>query len=146
MIKAVSDCACTRVQYNEFPDLLFGTTADGKEYFDATHFIMKKGDTQKHNVRQFEILFLHWKKALCEAYDILPEDVMVIDEQQSHILIDEAFALLFVAYVDPAFGVYMLERMSEMLLNGIALSDTGILLMSKNRLNKEQLLALASEK
>lgn len=43
MIRTISDCTCTRVRYNEFPDLLFGTTANGQEYFDATHFIMKKG-------------------------------------------------------------------------------------------------------
>lgn len=146
MIKTISDCACTRVRYNEFPDLLFGTTANGQEYFDATHFIMKKGDTQKHNVRQFEMLFLHWKKALCEAYDILLEDVVVVDKEQSHVLIDEAFALLFVSYVDPMFGVYMLERMSEMLINGLVLSDTNILMMSRSRLTKEQLSNLTNEK
>lgn len=92
------------------------------------------------------MLFIHWKKALCEAYDIPLEDVVVVDKEQSHILIDEAFALLFVAYVDPMFGVYMLERISEMLINGLVLSDTNILMMSRSRLSKEQLSNLTNEK
>ena len=56
-----------------------------------------------------------------------------------HQLIDYALALLFVAYIDPAFGVYMMERMSDMLLRGIVLSDTFLILMAKDRLSKEQL-------
>lgn len=89
--------------------------------------------------------FIHWKKALCEAYDLQSKDVMLANKQTGDILIDESFALLFVAYIDPAFGVYMIDRMSEMLLNGIVLSDTAIVMLSKERLNKEQLLNLANE-
>lgn len=146
MIKTINNCACTEVYYNEFPDLLFGTTNSGEMYFDATHFISQKGDSTKHNVRQFEMLFIHWKKALCETYELSPEDIILMDDKNSHVLVHESFALLFVSYIDPVFGLYMLERISEMLLNGIVLSDTSILMMSKDRLNKKQLLDLANGK
>lgn len=140
-----SDLSCTTVKYNEFPDLLFGTDEKENGYFNATHFISKKGDPEKHNVRSFDMKFIHWKNALCEAYDLQSEDVMLTNKQTGDILIDESFALLFVAYIDPAFGVYMIDRMSEMLLNGIVLSDSAIVMLSKERLSKEQLLNLANE-
>lgn len=65
--------------------------------------------------------------------------MIVQDETTGHILIDESLALLFVAYIDPDFGIYMLERISEMLWRGITLSDTHVLMLANERLTKDQL-------
>lgn len=70
---------------------------------------------------------------------------MVTDEATGHVLIDQSLALLFVGYIDPAFGVYMTERMSELFLDGVTLSDTRIVQAIRNRLTKDELLKLIDE-
>ena len=109
------------------------------QYFDATHFLLHKGDPQRHNIRHFEAQFSLWKQAACSAYQICADDVIVKERDSGHILIDESLALLFVVYTDPAFGVYLLERISEMLLNGFVLSDSAIIVQARLRLTKETL-------
>lgn len=135
----IKQCTHTAKRYEEFPELLFATAADGMQYFDATHFLLRKGDPQRHNTRHFEALFTLWKQAACSAYEIRADEVIVKDRDSGHILIDESLALLFVVYIDPAFGVYLLERMSEMLLNGYVLSDSAIIIQARLRLTKETL-------
>ncbi|WP_320889004.1 hypothetical protein [Bacteroides sp.] len=136
---------CTDVKYGEFPDLLFGKSDDDLVYFDATHYILQKGDVRKHNIKSFEIGFMHWRNAVRDAYSIPAEDMFVTDEATGHLLIEESLALLFVVYIDPEFGVYMLERISEMLLRGITLSDTRLLMLASERLSKDQLFNLNDE-
>ena len=53
---------------------------------------------------------------------------------------EESLALLFVAYVDPAFGVYMLERVAEMLVRGIVISDITLLTLIRERLTMDDIL------
>lgn len=137
--------SCKDIKYGEFPDLLFGKSDDGLVYFDATHYTLQKGDVRKHNIRSFEIGFMHWKNAVRDAYSISTKDIIVTDEVTGHLLIEESLALLFVAYIDPEFAVYMLERISEMLLRGITLSDTRILMLASERLSKDQLFNLNDE-
>lgn len=137
--------SCKNIKYGEFPDLLFGKSDDGLVYFDATHFIQQKGDARKHNIKSFEIGFIHWKNAVCDAYSIPMEDMTIKDEATGHLLIEESLALLFVAYIDPEFSVHMLERISEMLLRGITLSDTQLLMLASERLSKDQLFNLNVE-
>ena len=88
---------------------------------------------------------MHWRNAVREAYSIQAEDMAVTDEATWHLLIEESLALLFVAYIDPEFAVYMLERISEMLLRGITLSDTRLLMLASERLSKDQLFNLNDE-
>lgn len=116
---------CRIIRYREFPDLLFGTLReDGPVYFDATRFIQAKGDARRHNVRDFRVAFHHWATALADAYGIDREKMIIRDEASGHLLIDECLALLFVVYIDPAFGVYLLERVDELLSGGFTVSDT----------------------
>lgn len=134
-----SDFSRYEIRYREFPELLFTTRGDGCEYFDAFLYIKNKGDPNVHSVSGFRIAFAFWIKAVRDAYSLSDEDIF-ITAPNGHQLIDYALALLFVAYVDPAFGVHIMERMSDMLLSGIVLSDTCLLLMAKDRLSKGQYL------
>lgn len=134
---------CDEIRYKEFPDLLFGKSCDNSVYFDSTHYIQVNGDVRKHSVKNFELGFIHWINAISEAYSIPRIDLIVQDETTGHILIDESLALLFVAYIDPEFGIYMLERMSEMLYRGITLSDTHVLMLANERLTEDQLSNLS---
>ena len=133
------------LKYREFPELLFGKSESGTVYFDATLYVLQKGDSQKHSPVDFIRKFTHWFESVKAAYEIPDNEGVITDEATGHVLIDEALALLFVAYIDPAFGVYMLERVSEMLLDGVALSDTRIMQMIRDRLTKETLSNLIED-
>lgn len=134
------DAPCREIRYGEFPDLLFGTPQeDGPAYFDATHFIRAKGDGRRHNVRDFRTAFHHWMTALADAYGIDRERMVIRDEASGHLLIDECLALLFVVYIDPAFGVHLLERMSELLSDGFTVSDTWLAHAAGLRFTREEL-------
>lgn len=132
-----SDFSRYEIRYREFPELLFTIRGDGSEYFDAFLYIKNKGDPDIHSVQGFRTAFACWINAACATYSLTDEDIFII-APNGHQLIDYSLALLFVAYIDPSFGVYMMERMSDMLLRGIVLSDTCLLLMAKDRLSKDQ--------
>lgn len=138
MTNVNSDFSRYEIRYREFPELLFTVRGDGFEYFDAFLYIKNKGDPGVHSVQGFKMAFSHWINAIRDAYS-LSDDAIFITAPNGHQLIDYALALPFIAYIDPSFGVYMMERMSDMLLRGIVLSDTCLLLMAKDRLSKEQL-------
>lgn len=123
---------CTEVLYREFPDLLFGALNETL-YFDATNYIAKKGNSEKHKVSFFEMNFLLWKNVICKAYGLNPEDVIIKDLESQHILIHESLALLFVAYIDPDFMVYMLHAIESVFKDGIFISDTALSIMAKSR-------------
>ena len=54
-------------------------------------------------------------------------------------------AFLFIAYIDPYFGVYILERMNELFLNGFTLSDTALLFLTKERFNEDVLKSMDNQ-
>lgn len=132
----IRNIPCRLIRYEEFPELLFGKSEeDDTVYFDATHFIRSQGDERRHNVKEFRIAFHHWITALCEIYKIANEDLVITDEASGHLLIDECLALLFVVYIDPGFGAYMLDRVSEMLVDGFTVSDTWLVKAAAGRFN-----------
>lgn len=136
MTNVKSDFSRYEIRYREFPELLFTVRGDGCEYFDAFLYIKNKGDPSVHSVQGFRTAFAHWINAARDAYSLSEEELFII-APNGHQLIDYALALLFVAYIDPTFGVYMIERVSDMLIGGIVLSDTCLLQMAKDRLSKE---------
>lgn len=131
---------CTELRYKEFPDLLFGLSENNKTYFDASGFISKYGNVKKHNVREFDIGFYHWKTAVSKCYDIPMEDLVIRDEGSNRILVHESLDLLFISYVDPEFGVYLFEKLSELLINGMAFSDNYLMTMVCSRFSKDDIL------
>ena len=131
---------CRTIRYREFPELLFGESPNsGSTYFDATHFIRSRGDEHRHNVKEFRIAFHHWITTLTNMYSIEKESLVICDETSGHLLIDECLALLFVVYVDPDFGVYILERVSELLIDGFSVSDSWLVMAAGNRFTIEEL-------
>lgn len=131
---------CRDIRYKEFPDLLFGTPRKGApSYFDATHFIQSRGDEKRHNLTGFREAFHLWIEELCREYEIDKEELFVCDEASGHLLIDECLALLFVVYIEPPFGIYLLERISEMLVDGFTVSDTWLARATGLRFTNEDL-------
>ncbi|MFR9545667.1 MAG: hypothetical protein SNJ29_08840 [Rikenellaceae bacterium] len=121
------------VKYIEFPELLFASDTKGNLYFDATLYIEQKGDINCHSPADFARKFAFWIESAKRAYDV--EYMVVTDDAIGHTLFDESMALLFVCYIDPPFSIYILERMSEMLINGLVLSDSYISQVASERLN-----------
>ena len=131
---------CRIIRYREFPELLFGESPNnGLTYFDATHFIRSRGDERRHSVQEFRIAFHHWITALSNTYSIDKEDLVIRDETSGHILIDESLALLFVVYVEPDFAAFLLERMSELLIDGFSVSDSWLIMAAGSRFTIEEL-------
>lgn len=137
---------CRTIRYREFPELLFGRDEpDGQVYFDATHFIRSRGDERRHSVAEFRVAFHFWITALKELYDIDMDDMFIRDATSGHLLIDESLALLFVVYIDPMFGGYMLERLSELLTEGFSVSDSWLVKAVGNRITIEELTQIVEQ-
>ena len=71
--------------------------------------------------------------------------MIIRDEASGHLLIDECLALLFVVYIDPAFGVYLLERVDELLSGGFTVSDTWLVQAAGLRFTKEELTQILEQ-
>lgn len=131
------------VRYREFPGILFGES-DGRIYFDATLYIQKKEEAVNVSnvdiISGFECHFDWWIKNLSETCSIPLEDMIAEDADTGHLLLEESLDLLFIAYLEPIFSVYMLERISEMLINGVSLSDTALVMSVKDRFEKGDLI------
>lgn len=130
-----------KIKYGEFPDLLFTVSNDENEYCDVTSFMEERKCTNSHSVEGFMKVCKPWINAFCKAYS-LDVDKLILIAPNNHILIDSSLALLFVSYIDTEFSVYVYERMADLLVSGIILSDTTLMLMAKDRLSKEVLLNL----
>lgn len=123
------------LRYLEFPELLFASDSENRLYFDATLYIAQKGDLLKHSPTDFASKFASWLDAISKSYEIDENSLFVTDDATGHILMEESLALLFIVYIDPEFGVHILERISEMLLNGFVLSDSRLSLIAGDRFN-----------
>ena len=127
---------CTEQLIPEFPNLLFGTSSDGIEFFDATYYIQKQ-EPQKR-VSDFFADYRKQIEALCESYDI-PMQSVLISNVNGHYLIDGNFVYLFIAFVEPTFLEYMCDRIHELFAKGVSVSDTYLLNAARERLSKEVL-------
>jgi hypothetical protein len=120
--------------------MLFGTDKNNTLYFDASRYIEAKGNREVHSVEDFKFKFDFWIQALSRAYHLSSNELFVMDEATGNLLMEESLSLLLVAYLDADFAVYMLERISEMLITGVVLSDTTLIRMANERITKEDLL------
>lgn len=132
-------------KFPEFDNLNFGTADDGSVYFDATNYLISKGDVKKHSIKEFELLFHFWKHNICDYYEIDKDDIIIRDENTDHIFIEEAMVFPFIMYIDPFFIIYILERTNELFMNGFTISDTVLYILAKDRLNTEVLNQLLNE-
>ena len=126
---------CTSARYMEFPDLLCGKSPEGELYFDATAYLAKYGKT----VQEFMTGFSYHIAGIAKYYRMPQDELFRVNTRDKHILADETLGVSLLAFVDPEFWGYMLERMSEMLTNGIVLSDTSLFNMISTRFEPKQL-------
>ena len=138
-MKTIKNHQGFRSRFGEFPDLLFAT-AGVRTYFDMTHFLQVMKMDAEEKITEFTQGFALWLDRIGKVYGISLDECFAVDADTRHTLAEESFALPFLAYADPVFGVYMLESMSQMLLAGIACSDTYILMQAQARFTPEELI------
>ena len=129
-----------RLRFGEFPDLLF-TATDTRTYFDMTHFLQSMKLDPEEKIAEFTAGFALWIDHLGKMYGIPPDERFAVDAITGHSLAEESFALPFLCCTDPVFGVYLLDSMSQMLLTGIACSDSYIFMQAQQRFTREELLS-----
>ena len=134
---------CNEIKFREFPNLLFGKSNGETYFFDATAYIEKSG-CQDKTVDDFKAAFRYFIDAVCDVYSLTYEQIFITSHHE-HILIDETLALAFIAYIDSEFAIYMLERVADMLIDGVVLSDTYLLSNAGNRFSRDQLLQLITK-
>lgn len=130
---------CNEIWFQEFPDLLFGKTDEGTYYFDATTLISRSGKQDK-SISGFKTTFAYFIQIISDVYSLTPDQIFITSDK--HTLIDETLALLFIAYLDNGFIVYMLERIADLLVSGVVLSDTYLISITRDRFTRDQLLQL----
>ncbi len=131
---------CEEQSFPEFPNLLFGQSEAGRSYFDATHYLPKMTDPMP--IQPFFTQYRYQIKALCDTYEIDPNQVCLINEE-GHYLIDGTFVFLFIAFVEPDFLAYMCDRTFELFAHGVAVSDTYLLSAARSRLSSKVLTAIS---
>lgn len=134
------------VKYEEFPELLFGKSEDGLIYFNASQYIISKGDIKVHNIKNFKASFHFWIEAVSTIYELKPEILFVRDYHTGHIFIEESMTFPFISYIDNYFIIHIIERMHELFFNGFTLSDTLLLLLTKDRFDYEVLKKIEENK
>nr|DAP98367.1 MAG TPA: hypothetical protein [Bacteriophage sp.] len=128
-------------RFGEFPELLFGIYPNDRAYFDVTHFLNTLGWETEPHFTEFSNAFAFWIKLLGKTFGLSREELLFTDTDTGHIMAEESLALLFVVYTDPAFGIYLIESMTQMLLEGFVCSDTYLLTQLRNRFTTEELIS-----
>lgn len=132
----------TEHSFPEFPDMLFGTTAEGISVFDASDYLQRHKESA--SIADFFLQYEAPIKALVEAYDIKDDDVCILSKE-SHYLIDSSLIYLFIAFVQPDFLAYICDRMQEMFSSGFCVSDSYLLGKTQQRLSAEVIQAMINE-
>lgn len=125
---------CDEQALPEFPELLFGTSIENSTFFDATLYIQKKQPSLKIN--DFFKHFEYQIKSLSKTYQLSDSDICRLNKE-GHILIDGSLTYLFISFVEPDFLAYICERINDLFVTGICVSDTQIRNMAQHRLSKE---------
>ena len=112
------------------------------------HVRYKSKNNEKENMKEEKIpcRIIRYREFPDLLFGTLREDGPVyFDAASGHLLIDECLALLFVVYIDPAFGVYLLERVDELLSGGFTVSDTWLVQAAGLRFTKEELTQILEQ-
>ena len=138
--KDTIDLICNEQVFPEFPNLLFGTTIDdGTSFFDATLYLIKS--ESEETVEDFFTQYFVPIRALCNAYE-KPLEAISRTNKQGHTIIDGNFVYLFISFVEPNFLAFICDRIHELMIRGVAVSDSYLLQSASERLPKEVLIKI----
>lgn len=133
-----------KFRFGEFPELLFGDLENGRTYFDMTHLLISQKRDPQTGIPAFSHAFAFWIDALAKIYGIPVGELFITDPLTGHEMAEESLALLFMIHNDPVFGAYLLESMTQMLIDGVVCSDSYILIQAHRRFTEEELLSTSN--
>lgn len=113
---------CEAPRYAEFPELKYGTNGE-QNYCDVTQFLVDSGLSETHNINKFQRDYGALIIKSNKEYQIPPEDSVVVNVENNHILLAGELGLMFLMYTNPSFLCYSFERLDDMLTYGVAISD-----------------------
>lgn len=128
---------CDKKNLPEFPDLLFGTHVDGSTYIDATNYLQSiESDQRNLTVADFFSKFDVFIQAIKEEYEISDQQLVTLNHQ-GHQLINDKLCYLLVGYANRDFLSYMNDRINDLFVEGVVVSDASIITLARRRLPTE---------
>lgn len=121
----------------QFPQLKFYSSQSGNIYFDAMYYLEVQNRGRTHSIHGFEKDFSLWIEPTLKVYGIDPQDIIVYDTETGHIMIHEVLMILFLAYTDERYRVEIIERIWEMEVTGVTISDSRLVETIKNRFSED---------
>lgn len=121
----------------QFPQLKFYASQSGNIYFDAMYYLEVLNLGRTHSIPGFEKEFSLWIEPTLKVYGIDPGEVLAQDSDTGHVMIHEVLMILFLAYTDERYRVEIIERIWEMEVTGVTISDSRLVDTVKNRFSKE---------
>lgn len=131
-MKTVRLSPCKNGKFPDIPDLRFYQTEDDLFYFNATHCLGKADPGTEHSISDFLAKFDYLIGTLCQSNKITGEELLVQDAAGA-VYLEECLAIPFMAYIDPWFGPYIVERMEELIRFGFTINDNFCRFFHKTR-------------
>ena len=122
----------------DFSDLLFGITPDGMPVFDATEYCNRIEENFQFNVK----LFMRTCKPLIEGFisaGELDPGKIFYQNADGHSLIHEQLTYLFLSYTNKVWLIYFNSLLSDVIMNGVAYSDSFLLKQTIQRVPSDVL-------
>lgn len=135
---------CKEQIYPEFPNLFFGKINDKQLVFDATAYCAQ-GDLKEIENHTFQTLNKRYIQSLVTT-GMAQGDKLFYLNRDGHILMDRSLAFLFMAFVDENMFSYFNSLLQELIVNGIALSDSFVFTMASEKIPSEILLQIIKER
>lgn len=125
------DIVCKEHSLPEFPDMLFGVSNDnGLMYFNASAYLKSKGQDLK--LADFLNSYQPLIKDLQECYSLRDDEVCRINKEGDFV-IEVDFIYLFICFIDHNFAGYINERMNDLFMSGVAVSDSYLFEAARSR-------------
>lgn len=123
------DIVCKEHSLPEFPDMLFGVSNDnGLMYFNASAYLKSRDLKLADFLNSYQPLV----KALQETYSLRDDEVCRIN-QDGDFVIEVDFIYLFICFCDHQFLGYINERMNDLFMTGVAVSDSYLFEAARSR-------------
>ena len=122
------------VKFIEFPEILFQKLENDHVVFTPNFYLKKRG-MREYMINSF---FTQYAFIINDIKDVFNIDkVQTIDEKTGETWMAEELALFFIGFIEKDFLGYITESMTEMLVNGMVLSDSAISKIYNERFNNE---------
>lgn len=135
---------CKERIYPEFPNLFFGKIDEDKLVFDATAYCAQS-NLQEVDNHTFQTLNKRYIQSLITTGMVQGNELFYLNKD-GHMLMDRSLAFLFMSFVDENMFSYFNSLLQELIVNGIALSDSFVFTMASEKIPSKILLQIINER